>query len=276
MSVEGMREAWNPLVGSAHDLYGLGGQNLAAGRPLDGGAFSELTQALDRMLEASEQLRQQGDAALRSARGREYEHDGFNDSDALSRVFTATGAPPEVVITTQFAGGTTLSPLASPQLTGVAVDQAGEILTGGRLRWFDGRFALGSGSAVSSGPLHPGVNHIRLVARDPKGRSATARMVVTVGPVNLPFLTLQVPAAVRPAATKLSLRAGATIPATLIIGAHRFQLGAVRAVRLPISSGKAPLLLHMTLLAGNGVTNQFTELVPKSAAKQAPPPPVHP
>jgi hypothetical protein len=73
MSVEGMREAWNQLGGSARDLYASRGQNLAAGRPLEHGEFSELSPILDRMLAASEQLRQQGDAAIRSARDEEYE-----------------------------------------------------------------------------------------------------------------------------------------------------------------------------------------------------------
>jgi hypothetical protein len=203
--------------------------------------------------------------------------DGFNEASANSGVFTAVGAPPEVVILSQYASGLRVSRLASLQLTGEAIDQAGYILSGRQLHWFDGPFSLGTGSSIGSGPLPAGVNHIRLVARDPAGRNATATLTITVARPVLPFLKLKIPTEASPTVHRIALRAGATIPATLTIGRLRFQLGQTRRITVPVKPGTTPVLLHLSLVAGNGVVTPFTALVRRSGPQpvRRTPPVVH-
>jgi hypothetical protein len=194
--------------------------------------------------------------ASRRARVRVRINDGFNETDARSRVFIALGAPPQVTILTRLVRRMHFAGDARLQLTGLAVDQAAQVLTGRRLRWFDGPFLLGTGSAISAGPLPPGVNHIRLVARDPSGRTGSATLTVTVNPVALPFLKLTVPEHISRHSKKLKLRAGASIPAMLTIGRRRFQLGNLRTISVPITPGRTPLLLHLSVIA-DGITTPF-------------------
>ena len=199
--------------------------------------------------------------ASRNARVRVRVNDGFNETNVVSGVFTALGAPPQVTILTRLARGTRFPGDARLQLTGQAVDQAAQLLSAGRLRWFDGPFLLGTGAAISAGPLPAGVNHIRLVARDPAGRTASATLTVTVNHVNLPFLKLTIPNHVSRGAGKLTLRGAASIPATLTIGRRSFRLGTKSTdFSLPISRGKAPLLLHLSVTA-DGITTPFAALI---------------
>ena len=199
--------------------------------------------------------------ASRHGRVRVRINDGFNETDAVSGQFTAAGAPPEVAILTRLARGMHFAGDAHLQLTGQAVDQAAQNLTARRLRWFDGPFLLGTGSAISAGPLPAGVNHIRLVARDPAGRTASATLTVTVSPVNLPFLKLKIPNHVSRHARKLTLRADASIAATLTIGRRSFRLGTKPTnFSLPISRGKTSLLLHLSVSA-DAITTPFAALI---------------
>ncbi len=194
--------------------------------------------------------------ASRHARVRVRISDGFNQSDARSGVFIALGAPPQVTILTRLIRRMHLAGDARLQLTGQAVDQTAQVLTGRRLRWSDGPFLLGTGSAISAGPLPAGINHIRLVARDPSGRAGSATLNVIVNPVALPFLKLTIPKLVSRRSKRLKLRAGASIPATLTIGRRRFQLGNPRTISVPIAPGRGQLLLHLSVIA-DGITTPF-------------------
>jgi hypothetical protein len=115
------------------------------------------------------------------------------------------------------------------------------------------------------------------VARDPAGRNATATLTITVARPVLPFLKLKIPTEASPTVHRIALRAGATIPATLTIGRLRFQLGQTRRITVPVKPGTTPVLLHLSLVAGNGVVTPFTALVRRSGPQpvRRTPPVVH-
>lgn len=194
--------------------------------------------------------------ASREARVRVRINDGWHETSAVSGVFTSLGAPPQVTILTRLGRPARVSGDSQLQLAGQAVDQAAQVLTGRSLRWFDGPFELGTGATISAGPLPAGINRIRLVARDPGGRTASATLVVVVTRVSLPFLELRIPASLSRHARKLTLRAGSSVPATLEIGRPRFQLGTARRISVSITPGLMPLLLHLEVTT-DGVTIPF-------------------
>lgn len=69
-----MREAWGLVEANAHDLHALTSDDLREGKPFDRERFSrEVIPILDRMVEVSEQLRREGDSALKGTQGAEYE-----------------------------------------------------------------------------------------------------------------------------------------------------------------------------------------------------------
>ena len=192
----------------------------------------------------------------RSARVRVRVNDGFNESVAVSSRFTVLGAPPEVTIAKTLAS---IPGDARLQLQGQAFDQLPRELGGGSLRWFDGPFALGSGSMISAGPLPPGKNHIRLIARD-GGGTATARVAVNVSQVQLPYLQLAIPKSVALSARKVALQVRSAVQATLTVDKRRFSLGPRRRkLSLPIKGG-GPFLLHLAVTAG-GVKTPIAAVV---------------
>jgi hypothetical protein len=193
--------------------------------------------------------------ASRAARVRVRISDGFNETLAVSRVFTALGAPPQVTISTALGPKMRFPGDAELQLSGTAVDQAMQTLSGRQLTWYDGPFRLGTGPNISAGPLPAGVNHLRLVARDPAGRTGSAALTVKVSPVSLPFLKLRIPAHASSRATSLPLRGSASISTTITIGTHRFRLsGRPGRFSLPIRRGSAPLLLEIEIKAAGVMT----------------------
>lgn len=200
-------------------------------------------------------------AASRKARVRVRMSDGFNQPDALSGTFVALGAPPQVTITTKLAPKLLLAGDAAVPLTGQAVDQLAQMLKGRSLKWYDGPFLIGTGAAISAGPLPPGTNHIRLLARDPSGRTGSATISVRVSPVSLPFLKLKLPKSVGRKLKQLTFTASSSTPATLTIGRHSFALGMKRRqFKLAIKRGRTPLLLQLSVTA-NGVRTPFAALL---------------
>ena len=195
--------------------------------------------------------------ASRDARLRVRVNDGFNETAALSGVFTALGAPPQVTILTEVAPRMLIPGDSRPQLSGAAVDQDALTLSGGQLKWFDGPFLLGSGSQIGAGPLPAGVNHIRLVARDPEGQTASAGLTVKVAAVTLPFLKLTIPRHVSAAARILAFRASSSITAQLTISGHNVKLGKrPKTFRLTIGRGRASILLELSVTA-DGIPTPF-------------------
>ena len=199
-------------------------------------------------------------APSQEARVRVRVSDGFNETAAVSPLFAAIGAKPRVAIEktlTSVAGDARL------QLSGQAFDASMRDLRGDSLRWFDGPFAIGRGAAISTGPLPPGKNLIRLVATDSAGRTGTARVRVAVRPVSLPFLQLGIPKQVPRAARKLVFSARSAVPATLTIGKTRFKLGPKKKrFSLPIRRG-TPVMLRLTATAP-GTHTPFAVLVRRS------------
>src|SRR5215211_1511321 len=120
-------------------------------------------------------------SASRKARLRLRLSDGFNVTTLLSPVFRSKGRPPSVAITSP-EPGVRLNVRADETLylSGTGTDDRDQQLSGKRLRWFDGRRAIGRGVAVAVNGLRPGKRTLRLVARDARGRRATARVRVTV------------------------------------------------------------------------------------------------
>jgi hypothetical protein len=201
--------------------------------------------------------------ASKKARVRVRVSDGFNESSALSPVFTALGARPKVTIVTQIAPGTIVPGYTGLQLTGQAIDQAGHMLRPARLRWFVDGVAFGFGGAFSAPPLPPGLNRVSLVARDPAGRTGFATITVNVAPISLPYFKINVPTRIFPGQTKLQIAATSTIPATLTVGQEPFSIGNPQGptpVVIPITPGTTPLLLEMKLTA-EGITTPFAALV---------------
>jgi hypothetical protein len=148
------------------------------------------------------------------------------------------------------------------ELEGQALDQGMHQLTGTSLQWLDGRVLLGTGNALSAGPLPPGLNHITLVARDAAGLIGTDSVTVMVTPVELPFLRLGVPPAVGGDVHTIVVRALSRASITLTIGGNTFALraGVRRVLRISIGSGKGPVVLP--LAAGfNGASIPFAVLV---------------
>jgi hypothetical protein len=190
--------------------------------------------------------------ASRSARLRLRVSDGFNETPVVSRRFIVRGAPPEVTIASTLktiAGDATLS------LNGEAFDQSMHLLDGRSLRWVDGSVTLGTGTGIVVGPLPPGANRIRLVARDSAGRTAQAAVTVNVQPVDLPFLKLGVPHRVSRRARTLTITASSSVPALLTVAGKTVTLGARASrltVRIPTSS--TPLPLHCSIAAAGRST----------------------
>jgi hypothetical protein len=198
--------------------------------------------------------------ASRNARVRITASDGFNQASAASARFTALGSPPQVLITSPNRGSR-IAGDANLQLTGEAIDQKLQRLSGHHLHWFDGSFSLGFGPALSAKPLPPGQNVIRLVGRDAAGNTASTSLRVTVRPVKLPFLHLRIPGHVGPRARRLILTASASHPATLTINGHRFRLTkGSRHLTLAIKRGRSALLLELAVSEG-GVRIPFASKV---------------
>jgi hypothetical protein len=199
--------------------------------------------------------------ASRNARVRVRLNDGFNEALATSGKFTARGAPPTIAILTRFAKGEIVAGDASVQLDGAAFDQSLRTLSGHELRWYDGSVLLGYGSDISAGALPPGVNRIRLLARDSDGRSASATVTVPVAAVSIPNLSLTLPRRSRPTARKLTFSAADAAGATITVLGHEFKLTPKLArYTVPVPRGRGSLLVEISVTT-EGVTTRFASTV---------------
>ncbi len=196
-------------------------------------------------------------APSRRARLRVRVNDGFDEAVATSDIITTRPAPPQVTIAKTpkvLPGDTRL------QLTGQAFQPGPTALRGKRLRWFDGSLPLGSGTAIMTGPLPPGKNHIRLVAHGAGGSTASAGAIVKVKPVRLPFLRLSVPKKIGPGAKKIAIKARSALPTLLTVNKSRFKVRAkTKKLVVPISP-RERAWLHMAVTA-NGVRTAFAAIV---------------
>ncbi len=195
--------------------------------------------------------------AAHRARVRVRVNDGFDEGVATSDTFTSRPAPPVVTIakTPKVLPGDT-----GLQLTGQAFQPGPTALRGKRLRWFDGSLPLGSGTAIMTGTLPPGKNHIRLVAHGAGGSAASAGAIVKVKPVRLPFLRLSVPKKIGPGAKKIVIKARSAVPTLLTVNKSRFKVRAkTKKLVVPISP-RGRSWLHMAVTA-NGIRTAFAAIV---------------
>jgi hypothetical protein len=186
----------------------------------------------------------------RKARVRVRVNDGWNEAGSRSRLFRVDGPPPQVSIESprNRARIRADEPL---NLEGVAYDDRSRQLLKGRLRWFDGRRALGRGSRLTVMSLKPGKHTLRLVARDKSGRKGQASVQVRVGKTTPAFLVLKVPKALKRRARRVTIRAAASLPGTLSIGRSRFKIDRrTRRFRVGVRRGKRPVKLRLVLRAG--------------------------
>ena len=109
-------------------------------------------------------------------------------------------------------------------LLGSALDDTERPLARGRLTWFAGARRPGHGNRLRV-QLPARRILLRLVARDARGRTATATRRVTVGPPALRVTSLDVPDKVAHGARKVKARLTTSTPATVTSGGHRYLLG---------------------------------------------------
>jgi hypothetical protein len=115
---------------------------------------------------------------------------------------------------------------------------------------------LGHGSAISVAGLAAGTHRLTLLARDAHGRTGRARVSVKVVGEAPDFVSLKVPSKLRASARRLTISTGATVPATLRIGARRFAVTRkVRAYTLKVPRGRKLLSLTLKLSAGGKRAN---------------------
>lgn len=196
-------------------------------------------------------------AAAHQARVRVRVNDGFDEAVAASDKFTSLAAPP---LTTIAKPPKELPGDALLQLTGQAFQAGPVALKGKRLHWFDGSVPLGSGTAIVAGPLPPGKNHIRLVARGAGGPTAAASVNVKVKPVRFPFLRLSIPKKVTGGAKKIAIKASSAVPTLLTVNKSKFKIGKkTKKLHVAIGSGRQSWL-HMAVTA-NGVRTAFSATV---------------
>jgi hypothetical protein len=188
-------------------------------------------------------------AFSRRARVRIRVNDGFNETVTTSIRFTALGAPPVVRILSP-SPGTRVMDDASLYLSGQAFDDASRPLTGTRLRWFAGSRLIGTGEQISPSGLPPGMQRIRLLARDARGRTASASLVIAVHGARPLFLLLHAPRHLSAHAPSLRLRVASSLPATLTAAGQRFAVGRkARAISVRVRPGGHTLRLNLRLTA---------------------------
>lgn len=188
--------------------------------------------------------------ATRRGRVRVTADDGFNRTSAVSGLFTSAGTPPLVRILTP-AGRPVLKADGVLSLAGEAYEARVQPLAAKRLRWFDGRRAIGSGATAQLNGLRAGSHRIRLVARDAAGRAGSDTLVVRVQAVRPLFLGLRV---VSRGARVVRLRVASSVPAVLRAGGRSFAVARrARVLRVP-TGGRTSL--RLTLRAGKLATTQ--------------------
>jgi hypothetical protein len=92
MSIAGMTEAWERLRAGADELYSQTSEYLMAGQILEYGRLSDFGSLLDQMLEASEQMQQQADAALTELTATEDEQTADHDYVQIAELTLAAAA----------------------------------------------------------------------------------------------------------------------------------------------------------------------------------------
>jgi hypothetical protein len=201
------------------------------------------------------------------ARIRVVVNDGFQTATAVSRPFSAPGAPPSVRIITPEPG--LRQPNDAPLVLSAQVfDDQARLITGRRLRWMLGRRLLGTGARITVSGLPAGTRRIELIARDRSGRTGASSVLVALRATRPLFLTLRVPRKLGPTARSLRLTVSSSLEATLVVRVaglrpQRFTVG--RGARHPtvrVLRGHGRLSLRLSLGAGR-LTRTMVISVPR-------------
>jgi hypothetical protein len=158
--------------------------------------------------------------ASQRGRGRVTVSDGFDARSARSSRFRADGRSPLVRITRPLSGEA-LRAAEPALLVGSAFDDRRRPLS--RLSWFADRRQLGTGRRLRA-KLPAGRSSLRLVARDARGRTGSARLRIAIAPRALRVEKLDGPFSVGRGARRATITIGASIPALLRIAGRRHHL----------------------------------------------------
>jgi hypothetical protein len=204
-------------------------------------------------------------AGSRRARVMVIAGDGFNETAATSGRFRAAGTAPAVRILSPEAGSRVPAD-STAYLSGEAIADSLQVLSGRRLRWFDGRRLLGTGEHVAARGLRPGLRRIRLVATDVTGRGATATTTLHVLAVDPEFTVLRAPGTLPKASRRLRLTVAANVPARLTLGVDgrraSFAVGpAARRVAIVVPRRRKLQLGLLLRAGGRAVTSAI--IVPR-------------
>jgi hypothetical protein len=198
--------------------------------------------------------------------------DGFDETDAASKVFKAPGAKPTVAILTP-AANAQLTEDTTVSLTGQAFDDTLAPLAGKALTWSVNGTAVGHGGAITVTGLAPGADKITLTAADAEKRRASATVTVHVARVRPRFLELRVPSKVSSKATQLQILAGSAIPAKLTVAGKTVSLGTrLKAIVIAIQASSSAVTVHLKV-AALGATYHFTYVVGRTVSLPNPPHP---
>jgi hypothetical protein len=171
--------------------------------------------------------------------------DGLNRSTAASQKFVVVERPPSIRIASPERGTRARAGERIPLLA-VARDAFRRPLRGRGVTWHDGRREIAVGDRTSAGFLAPGVHHISVVARDGRGRTATASMPLRVLPAPPALIVRHAPARIAPRARALELRLASTLAATVTAS------GAALARTSVLSVDRSPRQVALALRPGRG------------------------
>jgi hypothetical protein len=194
-----------------------------------------------------------------NARVRVRVDDGFNEGVAVSGRIAVVAPPPQVRIIDP-SSGLRVRADAPLYLRGTAIGGGGLLLQGSKVKWFDGKRLLGTGTTLSVTGLSPGRHTIQLVAGE-RGSTGTATVNVTVIAVKPAFLRLDAPARVASTARSVKLKVASSVGATLTVAGQSFPVSpTARTVSVRIPRGDGAVKLTLTLRAGPLSTTHVLEI----------------
>jgi hypothetical protein len=191
-------------------------------------------------------------SASANARIRVRINDSFNVTTLVSRRLRAIGARPVVRILGARPGERVLA-TATLLLRGVAFDDTGRALSGGRLRWYAGSRLLGRGDALTQRGLTPGATTIRLLATDSHGRTTQATLRLRVKAVAATYIVFDAPLIVAHRARSVRIVVASTARATFTIAHRRYAVTSrPRTITLALPRGPAFFRFPCTLASPGG------------------------
>jgi hypothetical protein len=177
-------------------------------------------------------------------------NDGFHQTSATSKIFTAVGAPPTVMLTAP-AMHTRVTAGGNLNLAATAFDDYQRRLSGREIRWTAGRFVIGTGETLTADNLPAGRYRLTATAIDSSGRKGSASVPIVVLPTKPLLRIFKAPRSVSRHAKTLKLKARAVTPLVLAVGRHQFLVTrTLSTLTVPITPGRKPLTLQVTLRSG--------------------------